>query len=177
MAAAAPAAGEGVEMVACGCCGIKEECTVGYIAKMKARHGGKWVCGLCAEAVKEEARRAGRRISPEEALARHTSFIEAFRAATASAQSDGADDRLVSVMRQLLRRSIDSPRAGRIRSTPSSPRPKAGDGGSKAAARRFWWNLWGIKLCGADFVGIDGRSSGLSFVPERLATLCAVLCK
>ncbi|KAJ0981098.1 hypothetical protein J5N97_009353 [Dioscorea zingiberensis] len=41
----------------------------------------------------------------------------------------------------------------------------------------FWWNLWAIKLCGADFVGIDGRSSGLSFVPGRLATLCPVLCK
>ncbi|XP_039126888.1 uncharacterized protein LOC120263028 [Dioscorea cayenensis subsp. rotundata] len=134
MASAAAPAGEGVEMVACGCCGIKEECTVEYIAKMKARHGGKWVCGLCDEAVKEEARRAGRRISKEEALERHTSFIEAFRTATAAARSDSGDDRLVAVMRQLLRRSIDSPRSVAIQSTPRSPRRKADDGGSKAAA-------------------------------------------
>ncbi|XP_039134157.1 uncharacterized protein LOC120271533 [Dioscorea cayenensis subsp. rotundata] len=89
---------------------------------------------LCDEAVKEEARRAGRQISKEEALERHTSFIETFRTATAAAGSDSGDDRLVVVMRQLLHRSIDSPHFVVIQSTPRSPRRKANDGNSKAAA-------------------------------------------
>ncbi|XP_039145220.1 uncharacterized protein LOC120282465 [Dioscorea cayenensis subsp. rotundata] len=76
----ATAVGE-VEWAACECCGLREECTPAYIARVRDRHGGRWVCGLCSEAVEDEIRRSGRRISPEEALTRHASFREAFRLA------------------------------------------------------------------------------------------------
>ncbi|VAH21310.1 unnamed protein product [Triticum turgidum subsp. durum] len=43
--------------VQCECCGIAEECTPTYIGRVRAHFHGKWVCGLCAEAVKERQQR------------------------------------------------------------------------------------------------------------------------
>ncbi|KFK42383.1 hypothetical protein AALP_AA2G249000 [Arabis alpina] len=43
-----------VEKAKCECCGMKEECTVEYIEKVREKYLGKWICGLCSEAVKEE---------------------------------------------------------------------------------------------------------------------------
>lgn len=43
----------------CACCGLSEECTPGYVARVKEMFCGRWVCGLCSEAVREEHRRLG----------------------------------------------------------------------------------------------------------------------
>ncbi|XP_010539483.1 PREDICTED: uncharacterized protein LOC104813549 [Tarenaya hassleriana] len=43
-----------VENAKCECCGMSEECTVEYIERVRDKFMGKWICGLCSEAVKEE---------------------------------------------------------------------------------------------------------------------------
>ncbi|XP_026658865.1 uncharacterized protein LOC103703296 [Phoenix dactylifera] len=112
-----------VEFAECECCGLTEECTPAYIARVRERHNGRWVCGLCGEAIKDEICRAGRRISTEEALDRHMSFSRDFL--SASPPANPAED-LIAAMRNLLRRSLDSPRT--LRSTPTSPHGKVEDG-------------------------------------------------
>ncbi|CAL9201213.1 unnamed protein product [Musa hybrid cultivar] len=122
-----------VEFAACDCCGLTEECTPAYIARVRERHGGRWICGLCAEAVKDEICRSGLLLSPEEAVGRHASFCRSFRTSASSEPSVDPAERLIAAVRQLFRRSLDSPRA--VRSTPSSPRSN-GEAGSRAALGR-----------------------------------------
>ncbi|KAF3958047.1 hypothetical protein CMV_017003 [Castanea mollissima] len=43
-----------VEFVICDCCGLTEECTPAYIAHVRELYYGKWICGLCGEAIKDE---------------------------------------------------------------------------------------------------------------------------
>uniref|UniRef100_A0A0D3HDU3 DUF1677 family protein n=1 Tax=Oryza barthii TaxID=65489 RepID=A0A0D3HDU3_9ORYZ len=43
-----------IEAAKCECCGLREDCTVEYIAGVKADFGGRWLCGLCSEAVRDE---------------------------------------------------------------------------------------------------------------------------
>ncbi|CAN6478712.1 unnamed protein product [Victoria cruziana] len=112
-----PAAGKCVvaaelEVAACDCCGLQEECTPEYVEMVRKRFLGKWICGLCAEAVKDEAYRSNCLIGTEEALNLHMNFCKKFRS------SDPATH-LISAVRQLLRRSLDGPRA--LGSAPSSP--------------------------------------------------------
>ncbi|WVZ99279.1 hypothetical protein U9M48_044607 [Paspalum notatum var. saurae] len=55
-----PSAADGgaeARSVRCECCGMAEECTPTYIGRVRERFEGKWVCGLCAEAVKERQAR------------------------------------------------------------------------------------------------------------------------
>ncbi|WOL19841.1 hypothetical protein Cni_G28643 [Canna indica] len=120
-----------VVSVACACCGLTEECTPAYVKAVRERFGGRWVCGLCGEAVEDEIGRAGRWISTEEALSRHMSFSESFRAAGPPLDTG---ENMIAAMRQLLRRSLDSPRA--TRSSPSSPRRSVEEDGSSGGARR-----------------------------------------
>ncbi|XP_039125624.1 uncharacterized protein LOC120261708 [Dioscorea cayenensis subsp. rotundata] len=120
-----------VEWAACECCGLREECTPAYIDGVRARHGGRWVCGLCSEAVKDEICRAGRLISPEEALTRHAIFREAFR--SAGPPPDPAAH-LIAAVRHIVRRGLESPRAPR--STPASPRRRPSQGGGTTALSR-----------------------------------------
>ncbi|EER93465.1 hypothetical protein BDA96_01G095900 [Sorghum bicolor] len=49
-----------VEAVSCECCGLEEECTGDYIGGVRAYFGGRWLCGLCSEAVKYEAGKCAR---------------------------------------------------------------------------------------------------------------------
>ncbi|XP_054782384.1 uncharacterized protein LOC129289616 [Prosopis cineraria] len=65
-----------VEDAKCECCGMSEECTTEYIERVKDKYLGKWVCGLCAEAVKEELEKNGGR--KEEALNAHMSACVKF---------------------------------------------------------------------------------------------------
>ncbi|KAF7814229.1 DUF1677 family protein [Senna tora] len=60
----------------CECCGMSEECTQEYIERVREKFMGKWVCGLCAEAVKEELEKNGGR--KEEALSTHMSACVRF---------------------------------------------------------------------------------------------------
>ncbi|KAL6010605.1 hypothetical protein ACLOJK_001040 [Asimina triloba] len=110
-----------VEFATCDCCGLTEECTEAYIARVRERYYGRWICGLCSEAVKYEILRSDRMIGTEEALARHINFCKKFN----TSPPLNPTGHLISAMRQLLRRSLDSPRA--LRSTPSSPRRKDGE--------------------------------------------------
>ncbi|XP_021747586.1 uncharacterized protein LOC110713447 [Chenopodium quinoa] len=81
-----------VELVRCECCGLKEECTVEYIEAVKANFNGKWLCGLCSVAVRDEVNRAG----VENAVSAHMSFCSNYKSSPASRVADG--------MRQMLRR-------------------------------------------------------------------------
>uniref|UniRef100_A0ACD5YJ38 Uncharacterized protein n=1 Tax=Avena sativa TaxID=4498 RepID=A0ACD5YJ38_AVESA len=65
-----------VEDAKCECCGMSEECTLAYISKVRQKFSGRWVCGLCAEAVAEEAWKSGHGI--EAALMVHMSVCRRF---------------------------------------------------------------------------------------------------
>ncbi|BFG24150.1 hypothetical protein CerSpe_104240 [Prunus speciosa] len=105
-----------IEFVKCDCCGLSEECTPAYIQHVRERYQGHWICGLCAEAIKDEIVRSERLISTEEAMATHMNFCKKFKA---SGPPPDPTVHLISAMRQILRRSLDSPRG--LRSTPTSP--------------------------------------------------------
>ncbi|GJR88541.1 serine/threonine-protein kinase pakE-like protein [Tanacetum coccineum] len=65
-----------VEDAKCECCGMSEECTPEYVARVREKFLGKLICGLCSEAVKEEMEKSGGNI--EEALSEHTSVCVRF---------------------------------------------------------------------------------------------------
>ncbi|CAL9218909.1 unnamed protein product [Arabidopsis halleri] len=70
-----------IESARCECCGMKEEYTAAYIGDVRNLYAGKFICGLCSEAVKYEIFRWGenqRRISVDEALAIHMKFCGEF---------------------------------------------------------------------------------------------------
>ncbi|GAB2294845.1 hypothetical protein Dimus_029038 [Dionaea muscipula] len=101
-----------VELVKCECCGLKEECTGEYINGVKERFSGKWLCGLCSEAVRDEVNRSSGggggggegggtakkqyRDVVEEAVKAHVSFCRKYKSNPAFRVADG--------MRQMLRR-------------------------------------------------------------------------
>ncbi|XVF86922.1 hypothetical protein PTKIN_Ptkin18bG0079800 [Pterospermum kingtungense] len=114
-----------IEFAKCNCCGLTEECTPGYIERVRERYKGKWICGLCAEAVKYEIVRTERLISTEEAMARHMNYCQKFVSSSSSGPPPDPTVHLISAMRSILRRSLDSPR--RLRSTPTSPTQKVGE--------------------------------------------------
>ncbi|KAE8658003.1 putative Aldehyde dehydrogenase 7B4 [Hibiscus syriacus] len=95
-----------IHCVKCESCGFTEECTFSYILRVRERYQGRWICGLCIEAVKDEARRSDTIISTEEALDRHIRFCNEFRA------SSPLDETVhpISAIGRILRRSLDSPR-------------------------------------------------------------------
>ena len=98
-----------IELAKCECCGLKEDCTQDYIADVKAKFDGKWLCGLCSEAVRDEVAGKGGKsqLGTEEAVRAHMSFCRKFRSNPAVRVADG--------MRQMLRR-----RSGDLSSSPSS---------------------------------------------------------
>jgi hypothetical protein len=117
-----------VMYVKCDCCGLTEECTIAYIDRIRERYQGKWICGLCAEAVKDEIVRCERLISTEDAMTRHMNFCKKFNSA---APPVNPAVHLITAMRQILRRSLDS-----TRSMPSSPMKSAGSGIDRAVLAR-----------------------------------------
>ncbi|KAI3443948.1 hypothetical protein Pfo_000613 [Paulownia fortunei] len=74
------AASNDINEVQCECCGLSEDCTRAYIRRTRARFYGRWVCGLCSEAVNEESYKLGgiRNIVCEEALHAHMNVCRAF---------------------------------------------------------------------------------------------------
>ncbi|KAG5045097.1 hypothetical protein JHK82_014475 [Glycine max] len=112
MAATAVTETEAVWSVKCYCCGLTEECTPRYIDGVRERYQGRWICGLCAEAVKEEGLKlkdddvdVDVDVSTDEALKRHMKF----RSSTSSPPNKPTLD-LILAMKHLLVRSLDSPR-------------------------------------------------------------------
>ncbi|KAL1532524.1 hypothetical protein AAHA92_32522 [Salvia divinorum] len=64
----------------CECCGLKEDYTKEYISRVRTSFSGKWVCGLCTEAVKERLRRCP--IAMEDAIINHKRFVQDFNTTT-----------------------------------------------------------------------------------------------
>ncbi|KAG6389461.1 hypothetical protein SASPL_150929 [Salvia splendens] len=60
----------------CECCGLKEDYTKEYITRIRTSFSGKWVCGLCTEAVKERLQRCP--IAMEDAI----KFVQDFNTTT-----------------------------------------------------------------------------------------------
>ncbi|KAL3507886.1 hypothetical protein ACH5RR_033268 [Cinchona calisaya] len=85
-----------IEMAKCECCGLKEDCTQDYISEVKANFDGKWLCGLCSEAVRDEANKGKKQFGMEEALKAHMAFCRKYKSNPAIRVADG--------MRQMLRR-------------------------------------------------------------------------
>lgn len=102
-----------VEYVKCECCGLTEECTPAYINRVRERYEGRWICGLCSEAVKEESLRSPSKVTTSEAVKRHMKFHKAFKS---SIPPLNPTEDLISAMKQLLRRSLDSPKKDGSRS-------------------------------------------------------------
>ncbi|XP_057799913.1 uncharacterized protein LOC131015524 [Salvia miltiorrhiza] len=96
----------------CDCCGLTEECTEAYIKRVRDRYSGRWICGLCAEAVKDEMVRSEKRIGSEEAVNRHMSFCRNFKALGPPKKPT---EELIAAVKQLLLRSLDSPRSGPVK--------------------------------------------------------------
>lgn len=94
-----------VEYVKCDCCGLTEECTLPYIQMIRQRYQGKWICGLCAEAVKYEMRIMNTE-EEYEALCQHMSLCNKFRL---SSPPTNPAVHLISALRNILRRTFDSP--------------------------------------------------------------------
>jgi hypothetical protein len=66
------------EWEVCPCCGLWEECTPAYAARVRARYGGRWLCGLCGDAVCEEVAAVdGSVLEVEATIARHATFCRA----------------------------------------------------------------------------------------------------
>ncbi|XP_072953468.1 uncharacterized protein [Typha angustifolia] len=95
-----------LEVAKCECCGLMEECTPAYADKIRAEYHGHWICGLCAEAIKDEIRRSGWAISTEDAMDRHRRFFKSFRSVSPPAKSA---EHLIAAVSRLLRRSLSSP--------------------------------------------------------------------
>ncbi|XP_010267181.1 PREDICTED: uncharacterized protein LOC104604506 [Nelumbo nucifera] len=70
-----------VESVKCECCGLIEDCTPDYMGRIRNLYCGKWVCGLCSEAVKERLKRAPG-TAMEEAVSCHRDFCQKFSSTT-----------------------------------------------------------------------------------------------
>ncbi|KAK8480125.1 hypothetical protein V6N12_044884, partial [Hibiscus sabdariffa] len=90
----------------CECCGLKEDCTPDYITRVRVGHGGKWVCGLCSEAVKERLSAA----AMADAVSSHREFCQKFNSTTRLNPKLS----LTCAMRDIAKRSHDSRGASKI---------------------------------------------------------------
>ncbi|OIT38725.1 PREDICTED: uncharacterized protein LOC109239039 [Nicotiana attenuata] len=97
-----------IELAKCDCCGLKEDCTKDYINEVKGNFEGKWLCGLCSEAVRYEVNRGKQFLGMEEAVKAHMSFCGNFK-------SNNPAVHVADGMRQMLRR-----RSGDLSSNSSS---------------------------------------------------------
>ncbi|PSR91272.1 ATP synthase delta chain like [Actinidia chinensis var. chinensis] len=102
---------EEVEQEECECCGLKEECTQEYITKIKNSHSGKWVCGLCAAAVKERLIKEPR-TAMEVAVSTQRIFCQEFNNSRINPNLS-----LTCAMRKIARRSFENRRTSEGSST------------------------------------------------------------
>lgn len=97
---------EMVKIAKCGCCGLWEECTMGYIGCVKARFGGVWVCGLCEEAIKDEQARLGVGTGLEDALRVHASFRETLNYNADDSTTHVLADSIIQLIKKIISSSI-----------------------------------------------------------------------
>lgn len=123
-----------VEQMKCECCGLIEECTPAYVSNVRRIHCGRWVCGLCAEAVKEELDRGLGTVNEgmQDALRAHMGICMQFN--KMEKKANPITD-IASAMRRLLRRSMDGSMSPR--SAPSSPRRGASITGKRSCLTPF----------------------------------------
>ncbi|CAI9286158.1 unnamed protein product [Lactuca saligna] len=98
-----------VESVNCECCGLTEECTLSYISQIRRHYNGRWICGLCMEAVKYEILKSENLITTGEALERHIAFYDNFRSSSRLPFSDAVADHPILAMGKIMRKRLDSP--------------------------------------------------------------------
>lgn len=91
-----------VEGAKCECCGLEEECTPEYIRKIKDCYSGKWVCGLCSEAVKETLIREPK-TAIERALSSQREFCQEFHCSRLNPKLS-----LTCAMRRIAKRSCEN---------------------------------------------------------------------
>jgi len=102
-----------IESAKCECCGLKEDCTQDYITDVKSKFDGKWLCGLCSEAVRDEVMSGGKKQwDMDEAVKAHMSFCRKFKSNPAVRVAEG--------MRQMLRRRSNDSSSSSSSSSPSS---------------------------------------------------------
>ncbi|KAK4349911.1 hypothetical protein RND71_029224 [Anisodus tanguticus] len=101
-----------VENAKCECCGMSDEYTSEYIGQIRKKYSGKWICGLCVDAVKEEAQKNGGK--NEEALSTHMSACSKFnkfgRANPVFYQAEAMKEMLKKNTRGIMRAKSISPR-------------------------------------------------------------------
>lgn len=107
-----------IQQAQCECCGMSEDCTPTYIRMVRELFCGRLVCGLCAEAVKEERHWMGKEVPMEDALRVHMAVCVKFNQV---ARSNPALY-LADALRELLKK--DSVENG-MRSNPNSPRGRS----------------------------------------------------
>jgi hypothetical protein len=116
-----------VEAVGCECCGLEEECTGEYIGGVRAYFGGRWLCGLCSEAVKYEAGKCARGAAApdvEDAVRAHMGICRTLKG------RGGPAGRVAEGMRQMLRTASWKKQAASSSAGAASPRapPPPGHG-------------------------------------------------
>ncbi|OIW04002.1 hypothetical protein TanjilG_30278 [Lupinus angustifolius] len=78
---------------------------------LQERYEGRWICGLCVEAVKEERMKSQRdvvmMITIDEAFKRHIKFCQQFKSST---PPNDTSEEFILAMKQILFPSLDSPR-------------------------------------------------------------------
>ncbi|XP_066325237.1 uncharacterized protein [Miscanthus floridulus] len=127
-ARSASAAAE-VEDAECECCGMSEECTPSYIAAVRRRFSGRWVCGLCAEAVAEEAAKNGG--DRGAALAAHMAVCRRFNGFGRTHPALFQADAVIDIVRKLSAGS--GPRSPTKSSAAAGTRVVIGEGAKTAA--------------------------------------------
>ncbi|OEL13209.1 hypothetical protein BAE44_0025768 [Dichanthelium oligosanthes] len=88
-----------VDDAECECCGMSEECTPAYIGAVRRRFSGRWVCGLCAEAVAVEAGKNGG--DREAALAAHMAVCRRFNGFGRTHPALFQADAVIDIVRKL----------------------------------------------------------------------------
>lgn len=111
-------------MASCECCGLEEECTQDYIVEVKSKFEGKWLCGLCSEAVRDELNRVvmGKMMMKNAAAHHQFGLQDAVRAHMSFCGKHSKSNpafRVADGMRQMLRRR--SAAASPPPSLPASP--------------------------------------------------------
>ncbi|XP_062181246.1 uncharacterized protein LOC133885533 [Phragmites australis] len=114
--------------VRCECCGMAEDCTPTYIGRVRERFQGKWVCGLCAEAVKERQAREPA-LTVAGAVEAHAALCERFN----STVRLNPKLSLASSMRDIARKSSQH-RSGGAATATTPPSACGGDKLSRVAS-------------------------------------------
>jgi len=105
-----------VERVNCECCGMAEDCTPSYISQIRENYCGKWLCGLCMEAVREKQRKY-QEFTIEQALEAHMAICKQFNSNTRVNPKLSLADAMIN----FARRRSQLRDAGRASGAPTRP--------------------------------------------------------